>query len=198
MPSAGCADSCSVVFFDKRGAAGESMPRRTRAQPLYEPRFDVFLAGPAQCASIRSLLKKTHRIAGGTEAAFTRESLESGMYLCDEVQLPTRCQFRSENTAAESREFQHRARKNTGRLQLFSLSKKVLTNRKTGCKRLVVCRPFQFLILRTGFSAAKIIPPYPYTPPGTIGSSRRKLWLSRALRGFFDSLRGACLQIQSG
>ena len=57
--------------------------------------------------------------------------------------------------AAESREFQHRARKNTGRLQLFSLSKKVLTNRKTGCKRLVVCRPFQFLILRTGFSAAK-------------------------------------------
>ena len=175
-------------FFLTSGARQRSMPRRTRAQPLYEPRFDAFFR--RRCAMRFNLEspEKTPRTACGTEAAFTHESLERPASDCNSVRK-TRW-LNSENFGAAPE-------KSTGRLRLFSLSKKVLTNRKTGCKRLVVCRPLQFLILRTGFSAAKIIPPYPYTPPGTIGSSRRKLWISRALQGFFDSLQGACLEIQS-
>ena len=93
-----------------------------------------FFAGAAQCASIRSLLKKTHRTAGGTEAAFTHESLESGMYLCDEAQLPTRCQFRSENTAAESREFQRRSRKKHRALAAFFANTIQLKNVSVQCE----------------------------------------------------------------
>ena len=64
----------------------------------------------------------------------------------------------------------------------------------------------RFLLWKMGFSAAKIAPHPPYTPPGTIGSSRGlrpsralrevfdnpnsgKPTLSRTLRGFSDGLR---------
>ena len=46
----------------------------------------------------------------------------------------------------------------------------------------------RFLLWKMRFSAAKIVPRPPYTPPGTIKSSR-ELRPSRALQGFFDSLK---------
>ena len=46
----------------------------------------------------------------------------------------------------------------------------------------------RFLLWKMRFSSAKIVPRPPYTPPGTIKSSR-ELRPSRALQGFFDSLR---------
>ena len=49
----------------------------------------------------------------------------------------------------------------------------------------------RFFLWKMRFSDAKIAPCPPYTPLGTIESSRG-LRPSRALRGFFDSLRGGC------
>ena len=46
----------------------------------------------------------------------------------------------------------------------------------------------RFLLWKIRFSAAKIVPCPPYTPPGTIKSSR-ELRSSRTLQGFFDSLK---------
>ena len=46
----------------------------------------------------------------------------------------------------------------------------------------------RFLLWKMRFSSAKIVPRPPYTPPGTIKSSR-ELRPSRALQGFFDSLK---------
>ena len=45
----------------------------------------------------------------------------------------------------------------------------------------------RFLLWKMRFSSAKIVPRPPYTPPGTIKSSR-ELRPARALQGFFDSL----------
>ena len=50
----------------------------------------------------------------------------------------------------------------------------------------------RFFLWKMGFSGAKIAPCPPYTPLGTIESSKG-LRPSRALRGFFDSLRAAAL-----
>ncbi|MDY2793197.1 MAG: hypothetical protein SOT76_10730, partial [Eubacteriales bacterium] len=48
----------------------------------------------------------------------------------------------------------------------------------------------RFFLWKMGFSGAKIAPCPPYTPLGTIESSKG-LRPSRALRGFFDSLKRA-------
>ena len=61
-----------------------------------------------------------------------------------------------------------------------------------GCKRLVVCRPFQFLILRTGFSAAKSHSAVPVHAARDDWKLEKALVLSSSPRFFFDSLRGAC------
>ena len=62
----------------------------------------------------------------------------------------------------------------------FLLKSKRFPGAKTARKR--------FLLWKMGFSAAKILPCPPYMPLGTIESSKG-LRPSRALRGFFDSLR---------
>ena len=62
----------------------------------------------------------------------------------------------------------------------FLLKSKRFPGAKTARKR--------FLLWKMGFSGAKIVPCPPYTPLGAIESSRG-LRPSRALRGFFDSLK---------
>ena len=86
----------------------------------------------------------------------------------------------------------------------LSLSKKVLTSWWTGKQAPPPLPPHQsplkikdfsgaeparerFFLWKMGFSGAKIAPCPPYTPLGTIESSKG-LRPSRALRGFFDSL----------
>ena len=64
----------------------------------------------------------------------------------------------------------------------FLLKSKRFPGAKTARKR--------FLLWKMGFSGAKIAPCPPYTPLGTIESSKG-LRPSRALRGFFDSLKAA-------
>ena len=86
-------------------------------------RVSTFLfAGAAQCASIRNLPEKTPRTAGGTEAAFTRESLERPASDCNSVQ----------KMAAESRKFRRRARKKHRALAALQLVKKGLNKPENG------------------------------------------------------------------
>ena len=55
----------------------------------------------------------------------------------------------------------------------------------------------RFLLWKMGFSGAKIVPCPPYTPLGTIESSKG-LRPSRALRGFFDSLTPLRMDVRRG
>ena len=67
------------------------------------------------------------------------------------------------------------------------MSKKGLNRLVNGDASALPRAPLQFLLWEMGFSAAKIVPPRPYTPPNTIENSRG-LRSFRARRRFFDSL----------